>query len=64
MVRRRLSICGWPASTARDSEETIAFVVMQGVKAMVTTFSLEKAQEAYDHIPPARFRAVIVPRAQ
>lgn len=38
----------------------MAFTSLRGIKAAVTTFSLEKAQEAYDHRATARFRAIIV----
>lgn len=64
MIAKRLSVRGWPFGTARDSEETMEFADVQGVKAMVTSFPLEKAQEAYDHRASARFRAVIVPGAK
>jgi D-arabinose 1-dehydrogenase-like Zn-dependent alcohol dehydrogenase len=36
-------------------------VQQQGIKCMVQTFPLDKANEAYDHRSNARFRAVIVP---
>lgn len=61
LIQKRLSIRGWPAGTARDSEETMSFAQQQGVETMVQTFPLDKAQEAYDHRGSARFRAVIVP---
>lgn len=38
------------------------FAVLQDVKALIETFPLDKAQEAYDHRASARFRAVIVPQ--
>ena len=61
MVSHRTSIRGWPSGVAKDSEECVAFAKAKGVKCMVQTFPLEKAQEAYDARAHARFRAVIVP---
>lgn len=61
LIAKRLSVRGWPAGTASDSEETMKFAEVQGVKTMVQTFPLDKAQEAYDHRASARFRAVIIP---
>jgi D-arabinose 1-dehydrogenase-like Zn-dependent alcohol dehydrogenase len=61
LIQKRTSIRGWPSGTAKDSEDTIKFYKQQGIKCMVQTFPLEKANEAYDHRTSARFRAVIVP---
>jgi D-arabinose 1-dehydrogenase-like Zn-dependent alcohol dehydrogenase len=44
-----------------DSEDALRFYAAQGVRCMVSTFSLDQAQEAYDFRNKARFRAVIVP---
>jgi len=60
-VGKRLSLRAWNTGTARDSEECVEFVQAHGIKALVETFPLEKAQEAYDRRSSARFRAVIVP---
>jgi D-arabinose 1-dehydrogenase-like Zn-dependent alcohol dehydrogenase len=61
LITKRLSIVGWPAGTASDSEDTLQFASHTGVKTWVTTFPLEKANEAFHHRSSARFRAVIVP---
>jgi len=61
LVVKRLSIIGWPNGTAQDSADTVAFAKLTGVKTHITKFPLDKAQEAFDHIKDARFRAVIVP---
>jgi D-arabinose 1-dehydrogenase-like Zn-dependent alcohol dehydrogenase len=61
LITKRLSIVGWPAGKASDSEDTMNFAAHTGVKTWVTTFPLEKANEAYNHRASARFRAVIVP---
>jgi len=61
LVSKRLSVRGFPAGTATDSEDTMKFAVAHNVKVMIQKFPLDKAQEAYDHRSSARFRAVIVP---
>lgn len=62
ILKNRLTITGWPAGVPQDCEDTVAFTVRRGIKAVVTTFPLENAQEAYEHRASARFRAVIVPQ--
>lgn len=61
MIQKRLSIRGWPSGTAQDSEDTIQFATVSGVKCRVEKFSLDEAQKAYDHMMSgkARFRAVL-----
>jgi D-arabinose 1-dehydrogenase-like Zn-dependent alcohol dehydrogenase len=61
LIMSRSSIRGWPSGVASDSEDALDFYKKQGVKCMVQTFPLDKAQEAYEHRDKARFRAVIVP---
>ncbi len=57
----RRSILGWPSGTAMDSQDTLAFSVLTGVRAMTQVFSLEHAAEAYDLMMSgkARFRVVL-----
>jgi D-arabinose 1-dehydrogenase-like Zn-dependent alcohol dehydrogenase len=61
LLSKRLSICGWPSGTARDSEETMAFAAQTGIKPMIERFSFDKVSEAYERMMSgkARFRAVI-----
>jgi D-arabinose 1-dehydrogenase-like Zn-dependent alcohol dehydrogenase len=61
LITKRLSIRGWPSGTAADSEDTLRFAAHTGIKTWISTFPLEKANEAYEHRSTARFRAVIVP---
>ena len=63
MISKRLSLRGWPAGAAKDSEETVEFAHVSGVKCHVERFPLEKANEAFKSMESgsARFRAVIVP---
>ena len=57
----RRSIMGWPSGTSVDSQDTLSFSVLTGVRAMTQTFPLERAAEAYDFMMSgkARFRAVL-----
>lgn len=62
-VMRRNSIQGWPSGTAADSQETLAFSVLSGVRPMIQEFPLSQAAEAYDQVMASkvRFRAVLRP---
>lgn len=62
LIGGRKSVAGWPSGTAIDSEDTLNFSVLSGVEAMVETFPLEKAKEAYDKMMnnESRFRSVLV----
>ncbi len=55
------SIQGWAAGTPTDSEDTLRFAELTGVRAMIETYPLEKAGEAYARMLSgnARFRVVL-----
>jgi D-arabinose 1-dehydrogenase-like Zn-dependent alcohol dehydrogenase len=57
----RRSIVGWPSGSSIDSQDTLSFSALTGVRAMTEVFPLEHAAEAYEHMMSgkARFRAVI-----
>ena len=57
------TVAGWPSGSAFDSEETLAFSALSGVRPRVETFPLAKAADAFAHMMAnkARFRAVLVP---
>jgi len=57
----RRSIVGWPSGSSIDSQDTLAFSKLTGVRAMTEVFPLERAAEAYEHMMSgkARFRAVL-----
>jgi D-arabinose 1-dehydrogenase-like Zn-dependent alcohol dehydrogenase len=57
----RRSILGWPSGSSIDSQDTLAFSALSGVRAMTEIFPLERAAEAYEHMMSgkARFRAVL-----
>jgi D-arabinose 1-dehydrogenase-like Zn-dependent alcohol dehydrogenase len=55
------SIQGWAAGTAADSEDTLRFAELSGVRPMIETYPLEKAGEAYARMMSgkAQFRVVL-----
>jgi D-arabinose 1-dehydrogenase-like Zn-dependent alcohol dehydrogenase len=55
------SIQGWAAGTPADSEDTLRFAELSGVRAMIETYPLEKAAEAYARMMSgnAQFRVVL-----
>ena len=55
------SIKGWYSGVARDSEDTLAFSKLNGVKSMNEVYPLSRAAEAYDRMMSgqARFRVVL-----
>jgi D-arabinose 1-dehydrogenase-like Zn-dependent alcohol dehydrogenase len=61
LIMGRRSIVGWPSGTSVDSEDTLAFSVLTGVRAMTEVFPLERAAEAYERMMSgnARFRVVL-----
>ncbi len=61
LLMQRLSIQGWSSGTAKDSEDTLRFSVLTGVKPMIESYPLEKAAEAYERMMSgkARFRVVV-----
>lgn len=56
-------IQGWPSGSAFDSEDTLRFSALTGVKPVTEVFPLEQANEAYDKALSnrVRFRAVLTP---
>ena len=61
LISARRSIVGWPSGSAMDSQDTLSFCALTGVRSMNQVFPLEKAQEAYDLMMSgkARFRVVL-----
>jgi D-arabinose 1-dehydrogenase-like Zn-dependent alcohol dehydrogenase len=57
----RRSVMGWPSGNSIDSQDTLNFSLLSGVRAMTEIFPLERAAEAYEHMisGKARFRAVL-----
>lgn len=61
LIGAQRSIVGWPSGTARDSEDTLKFAAKTGVRAMIETFAIERADHAYERMitGKVRFRAVL-----
>jgi D-arabinose 1-dehydrogenase-like Zn-dependent alcohol dehydrogenase len=55
------TIQGWAAGTAADSEDTLNFAELSGVRPMIETYPLEKAAEGYARMMSgkAQFRVVL-----
>ena len=63
VIGARRGVRAWPSGTSVDSEDTMRFATLTGVEAMVETYPLTRAAEAYERMlsGKARFRVVIVP---
>ena len=61
LIMGRRSVTGWPAGNSIDSQDTLSFSMLTGVRAMIQVFPLERAAEAYDLMVSGkvRFRAVL-----
>ena len=61
MIFGSTAIKGWYSGTAADSEDTLAFAALTGVRSMNEVMPLERASEAYDRMMSgkARFRVVL-----
>lgn len=57
----RQSVRGWYSGTSIDSQDTLNFSVMTGVRSMNEVYPLEKVNEAYERMisGKARFRVVL-----
>jgi D-arabinose 1-dehydrogenase-like Zn-dependent alcohol dehydrogenase len=55
------SIRGWASGTARDSQDTLEFSSLSGVRPMIERYPLEKAADAFEQMISgrARFRVVL-----
>jgi D-arabinose 1-dehydrogenase-like Zn-dependent alcohol dehydrogenase len=61
LIASALSVRGWYAGVAIDSQDTLAFSVLSGVRSQNEVFPLERAREAYERMMSgaARFRVVL-----
>lgn len=61
LIGGRKDIQGWPSGTAKDSEDTLRFSALSGVRPMIERYPLEKAAAAYEQMISgrARFRVVL-----
>jgi D-arabinose 1-dehydrogenase-like Zn-dependent alcohol dehydrogenase len=65
LISGRRRIQGWPSGVAQDSTDTMAFAALHGIKPMIETFPLAKADDAYARMMggKVRFRSVLVTEA-
>jgi D-arabinose 1-dehydrogenase-like Zn-dependent alcohol dehydrogenase len=56
------AIRGWPSGSAVDSEDTLRFAALAGIRPMIERFPLARAGEALDRMTAnaVRFRGVLV----
>jgi D-arabinose 1-dehydrogenase-like Zn-dependent alcohol dehydrogenase len=61
LIMARRSVRGWPSGTAKDSEDTLNFCALTGIRPMVETLPLEQAGAGYERMMSgkARFRMVL-----
>jgi D-arabinose 1-dehydrogenase-like Zn-dependent alcohol dehydrogenase len=61
LIGGRRSIAGWPSGSSIDSQDTLDFSVLTGVRSMNEVYPLEKASGAYERMMSgkARFRVVL-----
>jgi D-arabinose 1-dehydrogenase-like Zn-dependent alcohol dehydrogenase len=61
LIMGRNSVQGWPSGTSADSQDTLAFSALTGIKPMIEEFPLTRAPEAYERMMSgaARFRVVL-----
>lgn len=61
LLMGRRSIQGWPSGTAMDSQDTLAFSALSGVRSMNQVFPLEQVNQAYELMlsGKAQFRVVL-----
>jgi D-arabinose 1-dehydrogenase-like Zn-dependent alcohol dehydrogenase len=61
LVFGKRSVKGWYSGTASDSQDTLRFSVLQGVRSMNEVYPLDRVSEAYERMMSgkARFRVVV-----
>jgi D-arabinose 1-dehydrogenase-like Zn-dependent alcohol dehydrogenase len=61
LIGKMRTIQGWASGTPADSEDTLRFAELSGVRPMIETYPLEKAAEAYARMMSgkAEFRVVL-----
>jgi D-arabinose 1-dehydrogenase-like Zn-dependent alcohol dehydrogenase len=64
LISGRRSVLGWPSGTSYDSQDTMTFSALTGVRPMNEVLPLERVAEAYDLMMSgkARFRVVLTTR--
>lgn len=62
LIGGRTAVQGWASGIATDSEDTMQFSSLTGVRPMIERFPLERAADAYERMISgrARFRVVLI----
>ena len=65
LIRGRRGLQGWPSGTSTDSEDTLNFAALTGVRPMIEKYPLERANEAYERMMSgkAEYRVVLTTSA-
>lgn len=61
LVFGRRSVTGWYSGHAKDSQDTLAFAVLKGIRPLIETHPLESAEAVFQNMSNARYRAVLTP---
>ena len=63
LLSGRRSVVGWPSGSSIDSQDTLSFSILSGVRSVNEVFPLEQTPQAYDLMisDKVRFRAVLQP---
>jgi D-arabinose 1-dehydrogenase-like Zn-dependent alcohol dehydrogenase len=63
LIMGRRSVIGWPSGTSLDSQDTLAFSALAGVRPVTEVFPLERAADGYERMMSgeARFRVILAP---
>jgi len=61
MIGRNSSVKGWASGDAQDSQDTLEFAGLTGIRPMIEKFPFSKAGEAYERMlsTKAQFRVVL-----
>jgi D-arabinose 1-dehydrogenase-like Zn-dependent alcohol dehydrogenase len=59
LVFARREVAGWYSGHAKDSEEAMEFAALKGIRPLVETHPLESAEETFQNMGKARYRAVL-----
>jgi D-arabinose 1-dehydrogenase-like Zn-dependent alcohol dehydrogenase len=64
LIGGRRGVAGWYSGTSIDSQDTLSFSKLAGVRAMTEVYTLERAAEAYERMMSgkAQFRVVLTTR--
>jgi len=60
LIPGRRDVAGWASGTGKDSEDTMQFSALSGVRPMIEKYPLEKAADAYEQMISGRVRFRVV----